>query len=355
MCIPCPQFCVIEGVIPAAQVDAVRESVLVGRRRLQAERMTARERQQGGGSSGAGIKQDAEINPNGQPDPIRPPEPPPEINDIACNELFAEHLAEPRLMAVAKTMLDTHLRIAQTEVNKSRAPGATLASLERRGWHSDWPHDLTAYNANSLEPWKHCGAVAQPFPDVCMALSTVWYLGPDDVTPFNGGTWVVPRSHLDPRNPRGPDDGIDARSPIPGEFQVSGAAGSVFVQDTRLWHAGAPNQSEQPRHAAVCRYAPWWLSVEEFGNPGRCRTFVPRDVFARLKPEVQLLYRHCAEQSGDFIQPEGQRKAYRAKFVDQPHLRAPDRFGDNIGLVVGGMDREQWRAARGGDLAIAKL
>eukprot|EP01045_Picozoa_sp_COSAG04_P029593 COSAG04_NODE_4903_length_1832_cov_37.058280_3_plen_67_part_00 len=34
---------------------------------------------------------------------------------------------------------------------------------------------------------------------------------------------------------RGPDDGIDERSPIPGEFQVSGVAGSVFMQDTRLW------------------------------------------------------------------------------------------------------------------------
>eukprot|EP01050_Picozoa_sp_SAG11_P048317 SAG11_NODE_25784_length_354_cov_0.674510_1_plen_105_part_10 len=102
-------------------------------------------------------------------------------------------------------------------------------------------------------------------------------------------------SHKDPRNPRGPDDGIDARAPIPGEFQVSAPAGSVFVQvceflrlliaqcaethssliapqDTRLWHAGAANHSCHDRHAVLLRYSPWWLTVAEFGDSGRCRT-----------------------------------------------------------------------------------
>ncbi len=79
-------------------------------------------------------------------------------------------------------------------------------------------------------------------------------------------TWVVPGSHKDPRNPRGPNDGIDERAPIPGEMQVSCPAGSVYVQDTRTWHAGAANQSQYERTAIVCRYAPWWLSSHEFGN-----------------------------------------------------------------------------------------
>ena len=38
------------------------------------------------------------------------------------------------------------------------------------------------------------------------------------------------------------------------------------MQDTRTWHAGATNQSEYERTAVVCRYAPWWLSSQEFGN-----------------------------------------------------------------------------------------
>ena len=38
------------------------------------------------------------------------------------------------------------------------------------------------------------------------------------------------------------------------------------MQDTRLWHSGAANQTEHERTAVVCRYAPWWLSGAEFGN-----------------------------------------------------------------------------------------
>ena len=64
-----------------------------------------------------------------------------------------------------------------------------------------------------------------------MALSTVWYLGPEDVTPFNGGTWIVPRSHLDPRNPVELHDDIPIDKPIPGEIQISGPAGSVVIID----------------------------------------------------------------------------------------------------------------------------
>ena len=74
-----------------------------------------------------------------------------------------------------------------------------------------------------------------------MALSKVWYLGPEDVTPFNGGTWIVPGSHKDPRNLRDPDDGIDQNAPILRKLQVSAPAGSVFMQDTRIWHSGALN------------------------------------------------------------------------------------------------------------------
>ena len=42
--------------------------------------------------------------------------------------------------------------------------------------------------------------VAQPFPNVAMQLSVLWMLSP--FGPETGGTWVVPRSHRDPLNPR---------------------------------------------------------------------------------------------------------------------------------------------------------
>ena len=36
------------------------------------------------------------------------------------------------------------------------------------------------------EEHKHAGAIRQPFPDMCMALSMVWYLTPTDAS--SGGT-----------------------------------------------------------------------------------------------------------------------------------------------------------------------
>ena len=174
-------FCVVERVIPEGQVSTVRESVYRGRRLLQQDREAERSKR---------MELERRRLPDSQIDrggPVRPPmAPSAELCDIARNETFAEYLVETRVLRVAKAMLDTHVRILQTEVNKSSKPrGEALPEEQqlRRSWHSDWPHDLTAYGPNSEEPWKHCGAVAQPFPDVCMALSTIWYLGPEDVTP----------------------------------------------------------------------------------------------------------------------------------------------------------------------------
>ncbi len=179
----CPvlQFCCIERVIPEDALTAVRQSVLEGRQQLQHVREAEAEvRASLQLPSRFGDFKDTTTGPSmtGQPDVDRLPIPPSELNDIAKQELFAEYLVEPRILRVAKTMLDTHVRIAQTEVFKSRAPDPDQGAfspkqLQRRGWHSDWPHDLTAYGPTSKRPWMHCGAVAQPFPDVCMALSTV--------------------------------------------------------------------------------------------------------------------------------------------------------------------------------------
>ena len=131
--------------------------------------------------------------------------------------------------------LDPHVRIAQCEAvgGTMRPPNDNRPLF--RAWHSDWPHDLTA--------GAHSGVIAQPFPDGTMALSTVWYL--NDASPQSGGTWVVPYSHRDLRNPRGVLDPIDENAPIPGEVQITAPAGSVYVQDTRCWHSIAASQLKQ--------------------------------------------------------------------------------------------------------------
>ena len=143
------------------QRPAVRESVHRGRQLLQQDRKAEHQKR---------IELERQKDPDFQPGdvPVRPPRAPDaELCDIARSETLARYLAEPRVLRVARAMLDPHLRILQTEVNKSSRPAEGPPSgkqLRRRGWHSDWPHDLTAYAPNSEQPWKHCGAIAQPFP-----------------------------------------------------------------------------------------------------------------------------------------------------------------------------------------------
>ena len=87
--------------------------------------------------------------------------PPAELNDIAMQARFAEYLAEPRVLAVAREMLDTHLRIAQTECNKSRAPTGeafTEEQLRRRGWHSG--------NAAALSLWAFSKSEQESVPQI---------------------------------------------------------------------------------------------------------------------------------------------------------------------------------------------
>ena len=81
------------------------------------------------------------------------------------------------------------------------------------------------------------------------------------------GTWVVPGSHRDLRNPRGPADGITVTAPIPGDMQVSSPAGSVFIQDSRMWHSTAcHNTSGKLRVAAQNRWVPWWFNAQYGGG-----------------------------------------------------------------------------------------
>ena len=247
-------WCVVEGVVPENEVNAIRQHVETAHLEAIEEYETA------GGSL------THQRNKDGGPGK----------NVIAFIQPLAPYLAEKRVLGVIEAVLNPHVRIAQTEF-KTRPPNDDNKMY--RSYHSDWPHDLVDRD--------RAGAVRQPFPNVTMGLTTIWLLSP--FGPESGGTWVVPGSHRDPRNPRGLEDGIDEFKPIPGEMQASGPAGSVVIIDSRIWHSNAANPSDKPRVAIVVRYVPWWVSVE-FG--GRNNAIVPQEVYEAFPEEVKPLYRH---------------------------------------------------------------
>ena len=258
-------WCLVEGVIPKNHVNTIRKEVIT------ANEKAAQEYESWGGSLAHQWGPREEVGKN----------------VVAYIPSLAAYFGDKRVVGIAQAMLDPHVRIAQTEF-KTRQPNEIR---NKRSFHSDWPHDLTDRD--------NAGAVFMPFPDVTMGLTTLWMLS--SFSEKKGGTWVVPRSHrdlrnplshLDPRNPPGLHDDIDGTLPIPGEIQLFGSAGSVVMLDSRIWHSVASNPSPEPRVTVLTRYSPWWINLE---LGGRNQAIVPKMAYEALPDDVKLLYRHRAE------------------------------------------------------------
>ena len=118
--------------------------------------------------------------------------------------------------------------------------------------------------------------------------------------------------------------GVAQYEPHPEELQVTGDAGSVFVMDSRCWHAvparPASTEGDDPRVSVAVRYSPWHVSVDvlvpggsererllaatqkadpEVG-PGNTQPPLPREVWEGLPAELQPLLYHRVEDRPRF-------------------------------------------------------
>ena len=266
-------YAIVEEVIPPERVKQVHDEVVAVQRthheEYKAEVAKTRARGHRVGVQGvAGLRQ--------------------VINSTQC---FAPYLANERIAGVAEHFFGDFVRISSTGCVVTHPGGG------RGYWHADWPFNAT----NSTH-------VKAPYPDVMMHLSSIWMLtrfGED-----NGGTFVLPGSHRFNNNPAtGGMEGVDEDAPHPDERQAVGPAGSVLLYDSRLWHAVAPNRSDEARVALIVRYAPWWLNLTPTmrGTPdhermvlqtgGKNYDAIPirREVFDTLPENVKPLYRHWVE------------------------------------------------------------
>ena len=314
-------FCVIDNVIPSGEVDAIREEVREARSKIDRNHRALQELLGGEslktlkiGAKEQALLTDAEAADGVELRRVRRVGYPPKVpNDIVWMPQYAQHLANRFVTSVARRVLDDHLRIAQLHLrildcDKPDGTPGGFGAVHRRGradtreWHTDWPHDTTAYGRG--DPGRNIGCIRQPFPDVAMCLVMIWYL--TDVDEDSGGTWVVPGSHRDVRNPRGPSDGITCTAPIPGEMQITAAAGSLYIQDSRSWHASPMhNTSGRDRIAVVNRWCPWWLAVDDYAPHGINNTVcqpLSRSDYLALPTELQPLMRHLCPEEQDTVQ-----------------------------------------------------
>ena len=331
-------FCVIENVIPTEEVPAICQEILEAQAKVGRNIRAIRELVDSEGLNDQELLASDKVSLRPVRRVGRPPKPP---NDIVWMPKYARHLANPVVTAVARQVLDDHLRIAQLHprIIAASSPDGTpggFGSVHHRGradtreWHTDWPHDLSAYGSDN--PNENAGCIRQPFPDITMCLVMIWYL--TDVDENSGGTWVVPGSHKDKRNPRGPSDEITVSAPIPGDMQVTATAGSVYIQDSRSWHASAMhNPSGQERVAVVNRWCPWWLSVDDYA-PGSRYNMVCRPIshteYLALPTELQPLMRHLCPDEPDAIQQPVLDRAKAASLRTRWGFRQLEENSDNL-------------------------
>lgn len=80
-----------------------------------------------------------------------------------------------------------------------------------------------------------------------------WML--DDFTDANGGTRLVPGSHLNqsatPRSSSYVPDQASGMPTLEDTIAAEGSAGSILCFDGRIWHGTGANRSERPRHALL--------------------------------------------------------------------------------------------------------
>ena len=237
------------------------------------------------------------------------------VNDIYWLPKFSKYLADQKITDISKLLLDDHIRISQIhlkcnnfkakltkknsyELDQFGLPRIRGSHKSLREWHTDWPHDPWAYGGKN--PKENIGCIREPFPDLIMGLVVIHL--------FNGttnqqGTWVIPGSHKFGTSPR--NGKISLTSKLPSEMQINASAGSVFFQDTRLWHSASMLSSQVERISVVSRWYPWWLQINDFATESIFNIVnrpLSKTDFHRLPKKLKPFMVHLCNDINEIIQ-----------------------------------------------------
>lgn len=155
--------------------------------------------------------------------------------------LFRDILVNPIVVAVTKSILGPGLK------NTFYSGNTALPSEIRQPVHSD---------TNHLWPDLE---VAHPAHNLVVNVPVV------DMDARNGSTELWPGTHLDTTmvsdmgTIRIPEEALEKRRAIAPPLQPTVRRGSVIIRDMRLWHAGMPNRTDQPRPMIAMIHEISWL------------------------------------------------------------------------------------------------
>ena len=180
--------------------------------------------------------------------------------------LFRDVLVNDAVIAVTKGILGPGLKSAFYSGNTS------LPSSHRQPVHADsgqlWPN---------LE-------VAHP------AYAIVVNVGLMDMSEENGVTEMWPGTHLDTSvvmqsgDIKVSPEALEVRRAVQPPVQPNVKLGSVVLRDIRMWHAGMPNKTTEPRPMlAMIHFVSWWPTHPIKFPVGTEEIFVHQDLFTHAE------------------------------------------------------------------------
>ena len=302
-------FCLLENIIPKNQLKELTNEIITAKKKIDKNTQKIIDFSNKGFSADYIFKKQlAELRR--QRDKNRPPK---AANDLIYMPKYAKAISKSIIPDLLKYLLDDHVRLSQIHAKfnkkylkykrkfildtmKTPRPIGNIESL--RDWHTDWPHDPWGGGANKN---TNVGCVKEPFPDVLMSLTLIWYLS--DIKK-NGGTIVLPKSHKFGSSPRSKK--IPLYEPIKNELQVTGSPGSVLIQDSRLWHSPSNDTPQSSnRIAIVNRWSPWWMSVNDYAYNSItnivCRPMNYKE-YKKIPNNLKLFFQHLCPEIEENIQ-----------------------------------------------------
>ena len=216
-------------------------------------------------------------------------------------------------------ILDDHVRLSQfhTKIIKKQKQKRffyidTMKTLRPTGsdknlrdWHTDWPHD----------PWgggptakTNIGSIKEPFPDVTMSLTVIWFLSDVKKKRWN---YRYTRFAQKKKSPRSLN--INLYKPLKNEITVSASSGSVLIQDSRLWHSPPPSSTDEDRIAVINRWSPWWMSINEYAydciTNVICRPLSKKE-FKKIPKKLQQFMVHLVPDLKENLKKEIVERSY---------------------------------------------
>ncbi|AFC27834.1 phytanoyl-CoA dioxygenase [Paenibacillus mucilaginosus 3016] len=173
-------------------------------------------------------------------------------NSVERHDEIASLIDEETVLPLVVNLLgfNIQLHISHLTIRRPNPQDLQTDSHSFINWHQDGPHPQFP---------KQSGITSTYYIKTCYILS-------DMSAPDRGNTKVIPGSHNRPFEPEHQNvDGV-----VPGEVQVCGEPGDVFIFAQNLWHAGAPNRSEHTRRQLFLGYSPIWMRPIDY------RTASPR-------------------------------------------------------------------------------